>query len=225
MWPGGLTVEEHALSGAPQLDPLTFQPVDGTQEDVLARHADLRSRAIPHEVQFVDGYPTMAALGDPGDLQARILPSAEDPIRSVVQLYRGEEKIFSADAGLPSPALPLQALYTYNGHWALELLLSEPEVWAGRVYVDGTLANDSLGYDEAFGFQLLGGKPFYFFVREGRIGFSYDGEEADLGYRQVIHYRCCSESVLNPLQAEDMVAFFAERDGQWYYVELGRFDS
>ena len=81
------------------------------------------------------------------------------------------------------------------------------------------------GYDEAFGFQLLAGKPFYFYLRNGHVGYSYDGKEMELDYDEVPHYRCCGESVLNPVQARNMVAFFAVREKTWFYDELGAFDE
>ncbi len=224
-WPGGLELEEHPLAAAPIPESLSFQPLQGSQEEILARHADDRAASIPSEVDTVDGNPAMSSLGETGDLIARVVPPPGDPLRQIVKLYRGDEEIFTADAGLPSPALPLQALWAYDGHWALELLYSDADTWAGQLYVDGQLVNALKGYDEAFGFQLLDGKPFYFYERDGSVGISYDGEEADLGYDEVIHYRCCAESTLNPVQAVNMIAFFAERDSAWYYVELGRFDS
>ena len=223
--PGGLQLEEHALADAPTPEPFGFQPLQGTQDEILARHADDRAATFPIEVDLIDGNPAIVSLGDSGDLVARLIPSPEDPVRSIAVLYRGEEEIFSADAGLPSPALPLQALWSYDGHWALEVLYADTETWAGHVYIDGELVNALKGYDEAFGFQLLDGKPFYFYVREGSVGISYAGEEADIGYDEVIHYRCCAESTLNPVQAVNMVALFAQRDGTWSYVELGRFGS
>jgi hypothetical protein len=224
-WPGGLQVEEHALVAAPEPVPLVFQPVQGTQEKILAEHAGDRTRTYSNEVASVDGNPAMRSLGESDDLVARLLSSPEDPLRQTVKLYRGDEEILAVDAGLPSPALPLQGLWTYGGHWALEVLYSDADTWAGQVYIDGELVNSVKGYDEAFGFQLLDDKPFYFHVRDGSVGMSYDGQEADLGYDEVIHYRCCAESTLNPIQAVNMVAFFAARDGTWYYVELGPFGS
>jgi hypothetical protein len=223
--PGGLQLEEHPLADAPTPEPLSFQPVQGTMDEVLARHAGDRTGAYSIEIVTQDGNPALRSMGESDDLVARVVPPPEDPLRQIVKLYRGDEEIFTADAGLPSPAVPLQALWTYDGHWALELLFSDADTWAGQLYVDGEPVNASKGYDEAFGFQLLDGKPFYFYVRDGSVGISYDGEEADLGYDEVIHYRCCAESTLNPVQAVNMVAFFASRDGTWNYVEIGPFDS
>lgn len=223
-WLGGLQLEEHRLAAPPDLDSGAFQPGEASQEEILSRHADKRAATFHSQVDFVDGNPVITSLGEPANLTARLVASPDDPMRSIARLYRGDEEIFAADAGLPSPALPLQSLWSYDGHWALELLYSDAETWAGRVFVDGEMLNAVRGYDEAFGFQLLAGRPFYFFRREGSVGFSYDGGEADLGYDDVVHYRCCAESVLNPVQAEEMVGFFAAREGTWYYVELGRFD-
>jgi len=37
-----LKLDEHQLSGAPEPGPLSFQPLDGTQEEILAKHANER---------------------------------------------------------------------------------------------------------------------------------------------------------------------------------------
>ena len=222
--PGGLRLEEHLLLAAPELDPLTFLPVSGTEDQVLSRHAAERAQALPSRLFFEDGSPCLWAPWDGDQLVARLRAADEDPLEQIVELWQGDTLLLTAPAGLPSPALPLQGLWTYDGHWALEILLATPEIWAGQVFLDGELLNQTERYEEAFSFQLLAGKPFYLYQRDGKIGLSYDGQEIDLGYSQVPHYQCCSGSVLNPLQAEKMVAFFAERDGIWRYVEVGLFE-
>jgi hypothetical protein len=221
---GPLRLEEHELAGPPEIESRVFQPVDGAMEEVLAARAEERAAAIPHEVAMVEGGPAIASLGETSDLLAVMSTATEGLPEQTVTLYRDDEAIFETSAGMPSPALPLQGLWTYDGHWALEILFSDESAWAGRVFIDGELVNEVEGYDEAFGFQLLAGKPFYFYVRDGAVGYSYDGQGTDLGYSEVPHYRCCSESTLNPVQAQTMVAFFALRDATWFYVELGAFD-
>jgi len=222
--PGGLSLEEHALAGPPALEPLSFTPVEGRQEGILERHALLRSERIPDRLVMVAGNPSIDASWGDGTLTATAVVSNPETREMTIELRAGDEVLFSAPAGFPSPATPLQALWTYDGHWALEILLATPDEWQGEVYLDGRLLNDEYGYQEAFGLQLLAGKLFYFYQRGGRIGISYAGVEADLGYSELPHYGCCSASVLNPQQAESMVAFFAKRDATWYYVELGRFE-
>ena len=93
----------------------------------------------------------------------------------------------------------------------------------GQVIEDGQSLNERAGYDETFGFQLLQGEPFYFFKKGGTIGAVYAGQEIQLRYNEVPHYGCCSPAELNPISAENMLAFFAQRDGRWYYVEIGVF--
>jgi hypothetical protein len=218
-----LQLTETELSAAPSTDMRSFQPVQGTQEDVLAVHADERAKTIVFDIADVGGNPWMTAHGDDLNLRAVMYTAAGDTPTQTVQVLRGDEVVFETPAGLPSPALPLQALWTYDDHWALEVLYSDTTTWAGQVFIDGELVNAQKGYDEAFGLQLLAGKPFFFYMRDGHAGYSYDGKETDLDYSQIPHYNCCSESVTNPEPAENMVSFFAQRDGTWYYVELGAF--
>jgi hypothetical protein len=92
---------------------------------------------------------------------------------------------------------------------------------SGQVILDGVSLNQRYGYQESFGFQLLRGKPFYFFRKDGKIGAAYDGQAIPLGYDSIPHYGCCSAGELNPRRSGNMLWFFAERDGAWYYVEIG----
>jgi hypothetical protein len=222
---GGLTLEAYPLAGPPTSEPLAFQPLVGSQSDVLAKHAAERAETVAQQVSADDQFrPTLTAASDKGGLLARI---DTDPAtqEQTVSLFQGGQLIFTAPAGFPSPGPALQGLWAYNDHWALELLMATPDLWVGQVYVDGALLNDQLGVDEVFGFQLLAGRPFFFFAKGGRIGVSYDGQLTDLGYTNVPHYECCSGSVLNPVQAQSMVAFFAEDTSGWRYVEIGAFSD
>jgi hypothetical protein len=220
---GNLQLEEYPLAAAPEPIPLTFQPEGTTQDAVLARHAQLREKVYQKPVTTIEGFPAMTSLGEGEKLTAVMRVAVEDPLRQIVDLMRGDELIFSTDAGLPSPALPQQGLWTYGNHWVLEILLAEDEIWMGEIFQDGELINDLKGYEEAFGFQLLSGEPFFFYQRDGQLGFSYAGQETNLPYDHIPHYYCCAEDTLNPVQAEQMVAFFAQQGEQWFYVELGDF--
>ncbi len=180
---------------------------------------------FPSAALTVQDMPALSSLGEKGDLVAVLTTSTQGAPQQSVEVSRGGKVIFTANAGMPSPVLPLQGLWTYDGHWVLEILLADANVWAGEIFLDGELVNRVKGYDEAFGFQLLAGKPFFFYQRNGHVGVSYDGREADLNYDQVPHYRCCSEGSLNPIHAQNMVAFFAQRGQDWYYVELGDFGA
>jgi hypothetical protein len=220
-----LTLDETPLQSPPDSDNGTFLPISTTQEEVLEKHREERERSVSGQYGQtpVDFYPFLESQGTGPSLTGVLGTDPNDPIRQTIDLLQGEELLFSVDAGLPSPALPLQGLWTYDDHWVMEVLYAEEEIWQGRIYQDGQLLNESLDYQEAFGFQLLAGKPFYFFQRENSLGYSYAGEEVELPYDSIPHYLCCSASQLNPIQAENMVAFYAMLGDQWFYVELGNF--
>ncbi len=222
-----LVLEEHRLQSPPDPDTGTFIPVDTTQEEVLSQHQDERQLSVINPVEFSDqeGVPVMTSLGPGEPLNAVLLTSEIDPPRQIAEVRKGDEVIFSVDAGMPSPALPLQSLWSYDGSWSLEILYAEEETWQARIYQDDQLINDSEDYQDAFGFQLLEGKPFYFYQREDGLGYSYDRQEYSLPYEEIPHYGCCSASTLNPQKAENMVAFYARTGDNWFYIELGDFSN
>jgi hypothetical protein len=227
-------VEEHSLSDAPNPDPLTFTPLQGTQEEIFAKHQQERGKSFPDNSIFVNGQPGMAIqLGGEKLVAVEIFTDAvtnQGTFQKVsVQVLRNEEEIYSIPAGDGSPINTLQGLWTYSNHWVLEIvhvtqaISSQNEISldaVGQIVQDGESLNQQYGYEETFGYQLIYEKPFYFFKRDGQIGISYDNQEMELGYTQIPHYQCCSGAELNPKSAQSMVAFFAQRDGKWYYVEI-----
>jgi len=220
-----LQLEQYSLLSAPELVPLTFQTQDMTQNEILAKRENERQKITSNPVQSIDGLPTIFSLGSGKDMAAVVRTSTEAPLHQVVDLIEDEEIIFSVDAGLPSPAIPLQGLWSYENHWVLEIVYSDPNTWKGMIYQDGELINDKFDYDEAFGFQLLSSKPFYFFQRDGNVGYSYNGHEVTLPYQQIPHYHCCAETERNPIHAETLVSFFAVQDDNWFFVDLGLFED
>ena len=93
----------------------------------------------------------------------------------------------------------------------------------GEIFRSGESLSQVYGYDETFGFQILASKPLFFFRKGDQFGLNYAGEEVILGFDEVAHHYCCGFSVYNPWQYENMVAFFASREGKRYYVEAGVF--
>ncbi len=224
-----LVVEEHPLDSAPQLEPFAFTPQDGSQEEILQVHAIERSRTFPDSFRYIDGNPAISASldGKPLVAQQTFLNDYSD---SYVWVTLDGNEIYRITTGPASPINNLAGLWVYDSHWALETVLINLEgddvttpFALGQVTIDGVLQNESKGYDDAFGLQTMAGKPFFFFKKDGKIGYSYDGQETMLGYDEVPHYNCCSASVINPIHAQNMVAFFARTGDAWYYVELGNF--
>jgi len=100
----------------------------------------------------------------------------------------------------------------WNGHWILEENSS--------VIQDGEILNQKLGFQEVFNWSLIKDKPAYFFRKGSRVGLSYDGNILPINYQNVAHGLCCGPAQNNPFVGYDVVHFFGERDGVWYYVVM-----
>lgn len=146
-----------------------------------------------------------------------------------VILTRDGTEIYRVSIGTASPLTNLRGLWTYDNHWVLEAVRVNIEQdgnattfnTTGQILQDGELLNEKHGYDETYEFQLLNGRPFYLFRRGGGIDANFNGVEIPLGYDQIINYRCCSESTLNPTHFRDHLDFFAHDGRGWFYVEVG----
>jgi hypothetical protein len=231
--PSELSIEEHALAHQPEAEYTQLDFVKGTQEAILAVHADERSQIITfmdRSCNVDNHFGQCATLGTD-----RLV--AWDEYTSglfgsgTVTLTRNDSRIYQIPVGDSSPIGSLRGLWTYDSHWALETAYvtthqtgNEIDSQAtGQISMDGQLLNKQLGYQEAFGFQTMHGKPFYFFKQNEAISVSYDNVAVPLGYSEVLHYGCCSAATLNPRVAQNMVAFFARKGSTWYYVEIGVF--
>jgi hypothetical protein len=139
-----------------------------------------------------------------------------DDQRSQVQVMQGQEQLY-AFASLFMVDIPAKGLWSWEGHWLLEV--------DGFLIQDGENLNERLGYEEIFGWQLLDGKPFYYFRKGPRVGISYDGDRLPVYYEEIVHYRCCEPGAFNNAGSEDMAWFYGLRDGTWYYVEIGKHEQ
>ena len=222
----GLGWEEHALVGPLSLMPLTFNPVEGTQAEILSKHQAERATSARAPC-----YPECrVSLGDDSLVASATTVDARDGGQKVfVEVLREGETIYSTELGDVCVVSPLWGLWTYGDHWVLEAvhvqahrqdraITCEP---TGQIIRDGQSLNEQQGYQESFGFQLLNEKPFYFYKRTGQLGVSYGGQEIPLRYTHISHYQCCSGAAANLRSSQSMVAFFARRDGTRYYVEIG----
>jgi len=129
-----------------------------------------------------------------------------------VQIVTSDSKIISAFAVHTEPMLSTLKFSKWNDQW----------VWVLRDFVilDGEILNKSLGFQEIFLWRLIDEKPAYFFRKDGRVGFSFDGKIYPLEYQHIAHYMCCGYSINNPSIYDNSARFFAEREGVWYYVIL-----
>lgn len=213
MFPSTLWVEEYELTQAPETDTRFFEPVTSTASEILAKHQQDRG-------QIAVGYSAIR-LENGAQLQAEV--TAEPGIVHIAIREDGQ-LIFTTEAPVRANDSFL-GLWALGNHWFAEAMRSAENSFStlawGEIFEDGQSLNELNDYTESFNFQLVRGKPFYFFERDGYVGIVYDGQEIPLGYDRVLHYGCCSMGSLNPIQYENMVSFFAVRDGSWYYVEVG----
>ena len=218
-----LEIEAYAIQSMDWVgESLIFKPLEGAREAILARRAAERARPA---IFFT---PPVKVGGD--SINAIEVFTGK---QAAVDITSNDLHVMTIDAGVISPINNFRGLWVVDDQWFLEVAHVEenPEdpnaaliIW-GEIFADGESLNERHGYDEAFSFQILDGKPFYFFDRGGVTGFSYNGHETEFEYTGIPHYFCCSAGSFNPLPAEKMVAFYALKGEQYYYIELGVFDQ
>jgi hypothetical protein len=229
--PSELTVAEYPLKQQPEAEYTLLYFANSVQGDPRLIHAGERANTYdwsawtcPPEIQM----GICATLGTD-----KLVASEEynNLGQGHVTVKRNGKEIYKISVGQGSPINGLRGLWVYDNHWALETANVTERTEGNTIYsdavgqvtVDGVLLNDKYGYQEAFGFQTIHGKPFYFFKRDGKINASYDGVDVPLGYNEIPHYGCCSGATLNPSMFQNMVAFFARKGETWYYAEIGVF--
>ncbi|MGB9800785.1 MAG: hypothetical protein ACPLUL_11900 [Thermanaerothrix sp.] len=235
IFPSGLVIEEHPLRNPPSIEPLSFEPLTGTFDQIMARHADLRANVIQHNTLF-DPQENAFGLWTPWQGQRLEVVTKTNSVNQVMAEVRlGNQVIYTLPLGQPGALSQVQGVWAQGDSWIAEVVyLTCHSVRTGErqsvecqprglIIQNGEVLNERYGYEEAFGFQWLNGKPFYFFQKSGWIGICYHDQEIPLRYDEIPHYRCCSAAELNPVHAAQMVAFFARRGEQWYYVEAGLF--
>jgi hypothetical protein len=145
--------------------------------------------------------------------------------QAVIDVYFDDTLAYRSEFRLGTPTLATYlGPWSYDNHWAIALLDSKEDGkddWEpfNRIVLDGKDLNSLYGYQETFQFTVLGGHPFYFYQKDGKIGISFDDVETDREYDEIPHYRCCSSAMLNPRISMNMTWFFAKRGPNWYYVE------
>lgn len=220
---GPLEIVTYELKELPPEEQFTFTTVQGQSYDDVK--ADTQGARFPDRSYFDNGVYCMQNDLDGAHLVACVTYNPDES-QSWVTLSRDGAEIYRIETGPAYPITHLQGLWVYDAHWVLETVrvtthsegnLETADV-VGQISVDGVLLNDRPGYSELFGFQTIAGRPFYFYNRDGQIGFSYDGVETALDYDRIPHYGCCSAAILNPQSWNGGVAFLGRRGDTRYYV-------
>jgi hypothetical protein len=205
-------------------DNLDFVTVDGTEN--TGSTIGTGSSFSPSTVGPSNG-GLMAKVGN--DLFTAVLSYNHDSSQSWVIVQRNGTEIYRISTGPSSPVEPLRGLWSYDTHWVLEVAsITEKKIGnngieidtKGELIEDGRSLNSQYGYDEAFNFQTLGERPFYFFQKNGKIDAWYDGQVVSLGYDHISHYGCCIAAQRNPRMFTNMIVFFGSRGQTDYFVQI-----
>jgi hypothetical protein len=200
----GLTIEEYPLAAADAVEP-SFDLVALVPEKVLARRESWR-QVIPRCVPGLYDCPPYV-IGEHA-YTVELIDVLHYNVREDGTLVY----TISATETPPDPVMHI-ALLDWQGQWVLE--------FNNRVIINGTSFNEQHGYDRVFNWRVVHGELFYFFEQDGRVHVSYDGETLPQTYAEVAHNLCCEPAVCNVQTYADMVAFYARKEGTWFYVEMG----
>lgn len=237
----GLQIDVYELEKPPEIEPLTFVPAAGrSQEEVLALHKAAREDWFPFDTFFdqtrscLSPQPGGRSLAACEEFSLSKDEQGGERGRMTIEVLLDDEITHTADGGDVSPISPLRGIWEVGGDWVLEyaeinVAVDEAENTAasdakGQLVWKGVSLNEKDSLDEIFGFQLLNRRPFYFFEKDDEIGIVFDGKGTMLGFDRVPHYVCCSAAELNPRPSPNMVSFFAQKAGTWYYVEIGDYE-
>jgi len=105
----------------------------------------------------------------------------------------------------------LISAWGYENHWAVEVATSK----GLDVIQDGESIKAKNGYDEVCGFQILSGKPFYFFRKSDYgYGIYYDDSVHHLNYDDIV---CNNENPNSTMMFhnQNIVGFVVVQDGAW----------
>ncbi len=213
---GDLILEDYTVIDARVDAPGCFEFSGRIPAAVLNRRREwrlkrpARNRLDPIEI---DGKPITVTYADDGGV-----PVPGGVIYSIpVSVQRDGQEIYRYHLSSAHAAtFPLFYLGNWDGQWVMEV--------NGMLVVGGQIVNQEWGYDEIFGCQELNGRPFYFFVQDGQTYLSYGGERLPVSYDYVYHGMCCEPAAFNVGGNDQMVWFYALKNGAWHYVELGVYD-
>jgi hypothetical protein len=221
----GLTVEAFELQDGswPDNEHYNGRPATSLPAWVFKRHKAERKDIIPYQI-------------DSQLFEGKVLSAKTVTQNSIatVEVLLDDELVLSvpvSDLAYAAAMDNIKGSWVHGEHWYMEMVHVDGKmegnifssITYGEVFRSGESLSELFGYDETFGFQLMAGEPFFIFRKGDEFGLNYAGEEAMLGFDEIAHHYCCGFGIYNPKYYENMVAFFASKDGVRYYVEAGVF--
>lgn len=166
---------------------------------------------------YYEGKPRVNPIFVGEDLLIASFQETEQGIFAVVK--KGEEVLYTSPQTTYGPeTCPIDFFRAWNDHWILQI--------DGQVIMDGQPLGMENGYLKAFNWHLIQGKPLYLFQKGDSYGVWFDGEELPLEYDAIAQSRCNAGAYLYPFYAggvDGKVSFYGQKNGGWYFVQLGSF--
>jgi hypothetical protein len=202
-----LIIDETKVISVDQDAPSHFEYQYLIPAAVLKKNNQLRDKPDYSTTTFLN--PPLKDAND-NSYSTQFVGNTRREFNPIFSIQKNDEILFTYQTANGFSAGPY--LQLWEDRWILEI--------NGMLIIDGELMNDDWEADEIFSWQLLNGRPFYFFSKNKQIFLNYDGQILPMNYDEVAHYQCCEASVFNVQRNQSMVWFHALRDGMWYYVEI-----
>lgn len=116
--------------------------------------------------------------------------------------------------------------WEYDNHWVIEVVANNADSMPPindkiDIIRDGVSLKLENGYKEVFAFQVLAGKPFYFFKKEDdTMGINYNDKEIMVDYDDVRYSNPHPGLDGGIVQYQNMVDFAAAKNGVWHVVVI-----
>lgn len=230
-FPSNLILDEWVLAENSSLRIDSFTPTLGTREQILQKYQYWQDIFDNFPSPLIRGYYNKVVF----DGRELIVKEEITSLKSTIHVFYDGEEITQVDAGYNfPPTTNIWGFWTYENHWIMEYVTVFHNPYGnsyklGNIIYDGESLNAKFNYQESFGLTAINGRIFYFFRRNNRFGVSFDWKEYNLDYESVLHYiRPCGEceDYQNPqklgfgYQADQNLSFFAERNGNKYFVVI-----
>jgi hypothetical protein len=198
------TLDEYLILDPGGYAPYQFEWMAITPEWVYQKNAAYR---IPEK----SGWPI-----PPVQIAGHEIAVAEDwqQTQNYAVVTRDGAEIYRLETRPPAGSSPIRGLWAWQNRWVLEV--------EGHIVVDGQDLGQNLGAQETFDWQIMAGKPFYFFIKDGIVNAMYGDQLLSLGYDAVVHDTCCEAGAFDVGHNDHMVWFYAKKDDIWRYAELLR---
>lgn len=106
--------------------------------------------------------------------------------------------------------------------WRLTYTKSNPELERMNYHLvhNGIDLTEQNRRDRAFGLTKKRNQIFFFFQKDGKIGYQYGNEQMMLGLEDIVHDACCSVGQWNIVDLPDAMGLVVKKDNKRYFAKI-----